>query len=91
VSRYRGLEAAGITETLALGQRNGRTENKYRWLETVSPVQSEQRPPATAVTTPLQAMPINTLTAYWVEVVVQAPDGTVAKLSAIKLAPGAVP
>ena len=84
------LEAAGVTEALAPGHREGRIGNKYIWRQTVTAVQSaaalgdqagvKQGAPAT-----------NGVTAYWVEVAVQAGDGAVVKLAALKLVTGAKP
>jgi len=85
------LEAAGITTVLVPGQHEGRTESGYHWLETVAALRLKVKPPVPGGTETPQAMPANTLVSYWIEVVVEAPDGTASKLSALKLSPGAIP
>ena len=80
------LEAAGVTERLEPGHRDGRVGDRYTWRQTVTTVQSSavSRPTEGAKPVPSAA---NAVTAFWVEVAVQANDGTVAKLAALKLAP----
>ena len=84
------LEAAGVTEALAPGQREGRIGNMYTWRQTVSAIE-----PVTRMREPTGRKPelraTDTMTAFWVEVAVRAGDGTVAKLAAVKLAPVAKP
>ena len=80
------LEAAGIAGPLVPGHREGRIGSSYKWQETVTAVptgakQAEQQgikanQPATGAA----------IAPFWVEVEVQAADGTVARLSALKLA-----
>ena len=73
------LEAAGITEKLSIGRRTGR-EGEWRWVETIRAVRLAVEPaPANAgrTETPQQG--------YWVEVVVEAAGGQVARLAALKI------
>lgn len=86
------LEAAGITEALAPGYREGVIANKFRWRQTVTelrPATETRQPQGVARPMPVQAG--NALRSYWVEVAVEAPDGTATKLAALKLAPEARP
>lgn len=83
------LEAAGVTEALVPGQREGRMGNKYIWRQTVTAVQTAA--PADRANIKQGASAGNGVTAYWVEVAVRAGDGAVAKLAALKLAPAAKP
>jgi general secretion pathway protein I len=78
------LEAAGISEALTPGTREGLIANKFRWRQTVTEVGpvNNTRPPQGA--RPSQAN--GALRTYWVEVAVEAPDGTATKLAALKLA-----
>jgi general secretion pathway protein I len=84
------LEAAGVTEGLAPGLREGRVGNNYAWRQTVTAVQSGAgaRKPEGARPEPPAG---NAVTAFWVEVAVRAGDGTVARLAGLKLAPVAKP
>jgi type II secretory pathway pseudopilin PulG len=82
------LEAAGISEALAPGYREGLVANKFRWRQTVTELRlaSDTRPP--------QARPApanGALRSFWVEIAVEAPDGTAIKLAALKLATEAKP
>ena len=84
------LEAAGVTERLVPGDREGRLGNNYVWRQTVTPVQSsvgwrklDDTRPGPPVT--------NAMAAFWVEVAVRAGDGTVIRLAGLKLAPTAKP
>lgn len=73
------LEAAGITEKLSIGRRSGR-EGEWRWVETIRAVRLAVEPaPANAggAEAPQQG--------YWVEVVVEAAGGQVARLAALKI------
>ena len=83
------LEAAGISEALAPGTREGLIANKFRWRQTVT----ELRPASD--TRPAQGVrpaPANgALKSFWVEIAVEAPDGTAIKLAALKLATEAKP
>jgi general secretion pathway protein I len=83
------LEAAGVSEVLTPGYREGRVSDTYRWLETVTSVRTGVEPPAAALSaTPNQAalsQAVPVPAAFWVEVTVRAADGTVVKLGALKL------
>lgn len=84
------LEAAGISEALAPGTREGMIANKFRWRQTVTelrPAVDTRQPQGAA----RQAPAVNALRSFWVEVAVEAPDGTATKLAALKLAPEARP
>jgi type II secretory pathway pseudopilin PulG len=73
------LEAAGITEKLSIGRRTGR-EGEWRWVETIRAVRLAVEPaPANGgrAEAPQQG--------YWVEVVVEAAGGQVARLAALKI------
>jgi len=86
------LEAAGISEALAPGQREATVANKFRWRQTVTELRpaSDSRQPQ-GVARPAPAPVGNALRSYWVEVSVEAPDGTATKLAALKLTPEAKP
>ena len=77
------LEAAGISETLVAGTREGLVANKFRWRQTVTEVRSagDARAPQGARPAPANGA----LRSFWVEVAVEAPDGTATKLAALKL------
>jgi hypothetical protein len=81
------LEAAGISEALAPGYREGLVANKFRWRQTVTEVRSvsDTRPPQGGRPPPSGGA----LKSFWVEIAVEAPDGTATKLAALKLAPEA--
>ena len=84
------LEAAGLSEALAPGHREGRVGNKYVWRQTITAV------PFGAVARDADATkpgpPIaGAVAAFWVEIAVQAADGTVAELAGLKLATVARP
>ena len=81
------LEAAGITEALVPGHREGRMANHYKWQETVSAVRIGAEPPEQRGVKPSQTTTDGAITPFWVEISVQAADGTVARLAALKLAP----
>ena len=84
------LEAAGISEALAPGTREGLIANKFRWRQTVTELRpaTDTRQPQGAARPGLAG---NALRSFWVEVAVEAPDGTATKLAALKLAPEARP
>ena len=74
------LEAAGITGALTIGRRQGRV-GQFSWRETVAPAtlfrakrqdETQPRPKGMAL--------------FWVEIAIQAADGSEEKLSALKLA-----
>jgi len=83
------LESAGISEALAPGTSEGLIADKFRWRQTVTELRSssDTRPPQG-----LRPVPANgALRSFWVEVAVEAPDGTAIKLAALKLATEAKP
>ena len=83
------LEAAGISEALAPGTREGLIANKFRWRQTVTELRpaSDTRPPQGPRPVPANGA----LKSFWVEIAVEAPDGTATKLAALKLAAEAKP
>ena len=81
------LEAAGITEALVPGHREGRIANQYKWQETVTAVRIGAEPPELLAVKPSQTAASAGIAPFWVEISVQAADGTVARLAALKLAP----
>jgi len=83
------LEAAGISEALAPGTREGLVADKFRWRQTVTELRpaSDTRPAQGARPAPANSA----LKSFWVEVAVEAPDGTAIKLAALKLATEAKP
>lgn len=78
------LEAAGISESLVPGYREGLIANKFRWRQTVTEVRpaGDTRPSQGARPAPATGA----LKSFWVEIAVEAPDGTATKLAALKLA-----
>jgi len=78
------LEAAGLAEALAPGTREGLIAEKFRWRQTVTEVRpaGDTRPPLVSRPTPSTGA----LKSFWVEIAVEAPDGTAIKLAALKLA-----
>ena len=78
------LEAAGIAEALVSGTREGLIADKFRWRQTVTEVRPaiDTRPPQAPRPTPAKGA----LKSFWVEIAVEAPDGTNIKLAALKLA-----
>jgi type II secretory pathway pseudopilin PulG len=78
------LEAAGISEALAPGTREGVVADKFRWRQTVTELRpaSDTRPPQGGRPAPSSGA----LKSFWVEVAVETPDGTATKLAALKLA-----
>lgn len=78
------LEAAGISEALAPGTREGLIADKFRWRQTVTEVRpaSDTRPPQGPRPVPANGA----LKSFWVEIAVEAPDGTAIKLAGLKLA-----
>jgi general secretion pathway protein I len=85
------LEAAGIVVALVPGHREGRIGNSYKWQETVTAVHTGAKPPEQPGVKASQPPTAAAIAPFWVEVEVQAADGTVAKLSALKLAPETKP
>jgi general secretion pathway protein I len=84
------LEAAGISEKLAPGYREGRANN-YRWQETITAVSIGTALPEPQGERPGQPAAAAPTATYWIEVAVQGADGTLARLAALKLAPGTRP
>jgi general secretion pathway protein I len=97
------LEQAGVTEALVPGYREGRMAENYDWRETITAVHIGARPSqpqdakpdtrsadAKSNIKPGQSAGNKDVASYWVEVAVQAPDGTIARLAALKLASGAM-
>jgi general secretion pathway protein I len=83
------LEAAGITEALVPGYREGRIANNYKWQETITAVHIGSEPPELRGVKSNQAAAGSGIASFWVEIAVLAADGTVARLAALKLAPEA--
>lgn len=83
------LEAAGISEALAPGTSEGLVANRFRWRQTVSEVRAAGERAAQQGARPAQAS--GALKSYWVEIAVEAPDGTATRLAGLKLAPGPRP
>lgn len=81
------LEAAGVSQALVPGHREGRIANNYKWQETVTAVHLGARPPELRGVKPNPSATATGMASFWVEVAVQAADGTVASLAALKLAP----
>lgn len=81
------LEAAGVSQALVPGHREGRIANNYKWQETVTAVHLGARPPELRGVKPDPPATATGLASFWVEVAVQAADGTAANLAALKLAP----
>jgi general secretion pathway protein I len=81
------LEAAGISEALAPGYREGLVANKFRWRQTVTELRlaNDTRQPQGARPAPANGA----LRSFWVEIAVETPDGAATKLAALKLAPEA--
>ncbi len=81
------LEAAGLAEALAPGTREGLIADKFRWRQTVTEVRpaGDPRPQGS------RPAPSGALKSFWVEIAVEAPDGTAIKLAALKLAAEARP
>jgi general secretion pathway protein I len=85
------LEAAGIAAMLVPGHREGRMGNSYKWQETVTAVRIGAKPPERQGAKTGQPATNAALSPFWVEIAVQAADGTVARLSGLKLAPETKP
>jgi general secretion pathway protein I len=81
------LEKAGVSEALVPGLREGRIATDYRWKETITAVDIGAEPPELRGAKPSQIAANTGLAPFWVEVAVQAADGTVVRLGALKLAP----
>jgi general secretion pathway protein I len=79
------LEAAGLTNVLVPGRREGRLANDYKWRETVSVVSFEADPSERGEVQGGRTSASAGIVPVWVEIAVQGPDRTVARLSALKL------
>ena len=79
------LEEAGVSHKLAAAQREGTTGGTYTWHETITPVRINGLPSGPRSIAPNQMEPTTDLAAYWVDITVQARDGTAANLAALKL------
>ncbi|KRR03231.1 hypothetical protein CQ12_40260 [Bradyrhizobium jicamae] len=77
------LEAAGISEALVAGTREGLVANKFRWRQTVTELRSVGDTRTQQGGRPAPAN--GALRSFWVEVAVEAPDGTATRLAALKL------
>jgi type II secretory pathway pseudopilin PulG len=80
------LEAAGIAMALLPGHREGQIANHYKWQETVTAAVIGTEPPEPRGAKPGQTAANAGMTPFWVEITVQAADGTIARLAALKLA-----
>ncbi|MBR0697764.1 prepilin-type N-terminal cleavage/methylation domain-containing protein [Bradyrhizobium lablabi] len=79
------LEAAGVSEALVPGQREGRVGRRYRWRQT-----TVEALPSTLAVRKQDAEPSRQSAAirtFWVTVVVNAGSGTTVQLAALKVAP----
>lgn len=83
------LEAAGISEALAPGTSEGLVANRFLWRQTVSEVRATGGRGAPQGAQPAPAN--GALKSFWVEIAVEAPDGTATRLAGLKLAPGPRP
>jgi general secretion pathway protein I len=81
------LEAAGISEALVPGHREGRISSHYKWQQTVTATHIATEPPDPRGVKPGPTAANPGIVPFWVEIAVEAADGTVARLSALKLAP----
>lgn len=80
------LEAAGITEPLMSGYREGQVAHRYRWRETITPVGVGAKQPELRGVKLGPTAPDPGITPFWVEIAVQAPDGIISSVSGLKLA-----
>jgi type II secretory pathway pseudopilin PulG len=80
------LEAAGLAKALLPGRREGEIANHYKWQETVTAAVIGTEPPGVK---PGQTAANPGMAPFWVEVTVQAADGSSAMLAALKLVPEA--
>ena len=69
------LEAAGISDVLTSGYREGLIAERYRWRQKVTEVRpaDERRPPQQGVQ---PAPAVGAVKSFWVEVAVETPDGS---------------
>jgi general secretion pathway protein I len=85
------LEAAGIAKALLPGRREGQIANHYKWQETVTAAVIGTEPPEPRGVKPGQTAANAGIAPFWVEITVQAADGTIARLAALKLVPETKP
>jgi general secretion pathway protein I len=78
------LEAAGLSNVLMAGRREG-LANDYKWRETISVVSFEADPSEPGEVQVGRISASAEIVPVWVEIAVQGPDRTVARLSALKL------
>jgi general secretion pathway protein I len=78
------LEAAGITEPLVPGRREG-VSNNYKWQQTVTAIHLGGAPRDVRDIKSVQPPQSDAIASFWVEVSVQAADGSLARLAALKL------
>jgi len=81
------LEAEGVSRMLVPGRREGRIASNYKWREVVTAADIKAEPPVLPDVKAGQATVGGGVAAFWVEMTVQAPDGTAVKLGVLKLAP----
>jgi general secretion pathway protein I len=79
------LEAAGITEALVPGRREG-VSNNYQWQQTVTAIHLGRAPRDVPDLKSAHPPHTDAIASFWVEVSVQAADGSLARLAALKLA-----
>jgi type II secretory pathway pseudopilin PulG len=80
------LETAGISELLAPGRREGRVGSSYKWQEKITAVHIGAEPAEVQGGNADQTAAKGSISPFWVEVAVQAPDGSVARVAGLKLA-----
>jgi general secretion pathway protein I len=78
------LEAAGITEALVPGRREG-VSNNYKWQQTVTAIQLGGAPREIPDLKSAQPPHSDAVASFWVEVSVLAADGSLARVAALKL------
>jgi general secretion pathway protein I len=83
------LEEAGVAKPLVPGHREGQIADHYKWQETVTAAHIGTKPPEQRGVKPDKTPANAGIATFWVEVAVQAADGTTASLAALKLVPEA--
>lgn len=81
------LETAGIAELLTPGRREGRVGRSYTWQEKITAVHIGAEPAEVRGGKADQTAARDGISPFWVEIAVEAPDGSVARVSGLKLAP----
>jgi type II secretory pathway pseudopilin PulG len=79
------LEAVGITQPLVPGLSEGQITEKYKWRQTITAIRLKADQQEVQGGKPGQSAN-GEMKSFWVEVTVQAADGTAAKLAVLKLA-----